>query len=148
MRNGLQSEDLEQFRYGYDAAGNLNYRTNNGFVLTYNVDNLNQLTSNSRQATNLTVAGTTSATATSVTVNTSNTVLYADATFASTNHTLVNGLITRSSNCIVTAEVQTMQLKKRVKRREVLRQLRGSTAFMPLQRSSPNSVRTRQAAYQ
>lgn len=68
----------------------MNYRTNNALVQTFNVNNLNQLTTNSRNGT-LTVAGTTTSQATSATVNTSNAVLYADNTFASTNHTLADG---------------------------------------------------------
>jgi RHS repeat-associated protein len=47
----------EQFGYGYDAAWNLQYRTNNALVQTFNVDNRNQLTTATRSGT-LTVAGT------------------------------------------------------------------------------------------
>jgi len=39
----------------------------------------------------MTVAGTTAGLATNVTVNTTNAFLYADASFASTNHTLADG---------------------------------------------------------
>jgi RHS repeat-associated protein len=80
----------EQFGYVYDAAGNLNYRTNNALVQTFNVNSLNELTTVTRDGT-LTVAGSTTGPATNVTVNTSNAVLYLDATFASTNHTLSEG---------------------------------------------------------
>jgi hypothetical protein len=80
----------EQLGYAYDAAGNLNLRTNNALIQNFNVNRLNELTNVLRSGT-LTVAGTTSSGATNVTVNTSNAVLYADHTFASTNFTLVNG---------------------------------------------------------
>jgi hypothetical protein len=68
----------------YDHAGNPNYRTNNALVQTFNVNSLNELTTVTHAGT-LTVAGSTTGPATNVTVNTSNAVLYADATFASTN---------------------------------------------------------------
>ena len=85
----------EQFGYGYDAAGNLNTRTNNGLVQTFGVNALNELTTGSRSGT-LTVAGATTATATNVSVTdgtmTQGTYLYGDAAFATTNgFTLVNG---------------------------------------------------------
>jgi len=57
------------------------------------LNNLNELTNITRSGT-FTVAGTTSSGATNVTVNTSNTVLYADHSFASTNQTLTNGITT------------------------------------------------------
>jgi len=76
--------------YGYDAAGNLNYRTNNGFVQTFGVNNLNELTTVTRSGA-YTVAGFTTVAVTNVTVTTSNAVRYADLTYASTNHTLANG---------------------------------------------------------
>lgn len=80
----------EQFRYAYDPAGNLNLRTNNELIQTFNVNNLNELTTASR-TTNMTVAGTTTSIATNVTVNNLAAALYADATFARTNVALVNG---------------------------------------------------------
>jgi len=46
----------EQLGYGYDAARNLSYRTNNALVETFNVNNLNELMTNTRSGT-LTVAG-------------------------------------------------------------------------------------------
>jgi len=76
--------------YAYDAAGNLNFRTNYTMVQTFNVNNLNELTTVTNNG-RLTVAGTTAGLATSVTVNTSNAFLYADAIFASTNQPSVNG---------------------------------------------------------
>ncbi len=86
MTNRLQ----EQLGYTYDAAGNLNYRTNNAFVQTFAVNSLNELTGGSRSGT-FTVAGAASGGATNVTVNTTNAFLYSDGTFASTNHSLANG---------------------------------------------------------
>ena len=47
----------EQFGYGYDAAWNLNWRTNNALVQAFNVNNLNELTTSTNKGT-LTVAGT------------------------------------------------------------------------------------------
>jgi RHS repeat-associated protein len=46
----------EQFGYAYDAAWNLNRRTNNALVQTFGVNNLNELTNATRSGT-LTVAG-------------------------------------------------------------------------------------------
>ncbi len=46
----------EQFGYAYDAAGNLNRRTNNALVQTFGVNTLNELTNATRSGT-LTVAG-------------------------------------------------------------------------------------------
>jgi len=48
---------LERFGYAYDAAWNLNYRTNNGLVQTFNVNNLNELTTGANSG-KLTVSGT------------------------------------------------------------------------------------------
>ena len=42
--NGSPSRSLEQFGYGYDAAGNLNYRTNNALIQTFAVNSGNELT--------------------------------------------------------------------------------------------------------
>jgi RHS repeat-associated protein len=87
---GTTNRWQEQFGYGYDAAGNLNNRTNNTLVQVFGVNTLNELTiiTNSGR---LTVAGTTTSPATSVTVNTTNAVLYADTTFASTNQPWASG---------------------------------------------------------
>src|SRR6266540_2557801 len=65
--SGGSSRSHEQFGYAYDAAGNLNTRTNNALVQTFAVNNLNELSSVTRSGT-LTVAGGTSSTATNVTV--------------------------------------------------------------------------------
>ncbi len=74
----------EQLAYGFDAVGNLNFRTNNTLLQNFAVNSDNELTT----ATNggrLTVVGTTTSTNTGVTVNGSNALSYADATFAATN---------------------------------------------------------------
>jgi hypothetical protein len=80
----------EQFGYLYDAANNLSARTNNALVQSFSVNSLNQLTSASRSGT-LTVAGTTSTTATNVTVNGSSATLYGDNTFAKDGFSLSDG---------------------------------------------------------
>jgi hypothetical protein len=85
----------EQFGYAYDAAWNLNRRTSNALVQTFGVNNLNELTSVSRDGT-LTVAGAVSTTPTSVTVkdNANSPVaatVYGDRTFARENVTLLDG---------------------------------------------------------
>ena len=80
-----------EIAYQYDAAGNLNYRTNNDFVQTFNVNELNALTTVTRDVTNFTVAGTTTSPATNVTVNELEALRYADRTFARTNLTLADG---------------------------------------------------------
>jgi len=80
----------EQFGYAYDAAGNLNYRTNNALTQTFAVNNLNELSNVTRSGT-LTVAGTTMSTATNVTVNSTNAILYNDKSFAKEGFTVTNG---------------------------------------------------------
>jgi RHS repeat-associated protein len=87
---GTTNRWQEQLGYTYDAAGNLNFRTNNTLLQNFNVNNLNELATETNGGP-LTVAGTTTTPATSVTVNTSNAVRYADATFASTNQTWTSG---------------------------------------------------------
>ena len=85
----------EQLGYAYDAAGNLNYRTNDALVQTFNVNNQNEITNVTRSG-KLTVSGTTWGAATNVTVadNGNSPVAalrYADSSFARTNVTLLNG---------------------------------------------------------
>jgi hypothetical protein len=63
----------------YDAAGNLNVRTNNALLQTFNVNSRNQLTTGSRSGT-YTVAGTTWTNASSVAVNGTSASRYSDAT--------------------------------------------------------------------
>jgi len=87
---GVTNRWQEQLGYTYDAAGNLNYRTNNGLLGAFSVNDLNELTTVTNGG-RLTVAGTTTTPATNVTVDTSNAVLYADSTFASTNQSWTNG---------------------------------------------------------
>ena len=83
----------EQLKYAYDTAHNLQTRTNNNLVETFNVNSVNELTTITRNTTNaLTVAGTTTSQASSVTVNGLAAALYEDYTFASTNaFTITNG---------------------------------------------------------
>ncbi len=94
---GVTNRLAEQFGYGYDAAGNLAQRTNNfaaaePLVQTFSItDPLNQLTSVTRSG-KLTVAGTTTTNATSVTVNGEEASWYGDATFAKDGFTLTNGV--------------------------------------------------------
>ena len=87
---GTTNRWQEQFNYVYDKAGNLLYRTNHTLAQAFGVNDLNQLTNQSRSG-RMSVAGTTSCAATNVTVNTTNAIRYADNTFVSTNHTLSNG---------------------------------------------------------
>ena len=102
----------ETLGYNYDAAGNLNQRTNNALIQTFNVDSLNELSTINRSGT-LTVAGNTTTTATNVTVNTSNALLYADRTFASTNHSLADGnntFTTIAKNAVGLSDTNTLTL--------------------------------------
>jgi hypothetical protein len=71
----------EQLEYGFDPAGNLNYRTNNALVQNLVVNSNNELTSATTSGT-LTVMGTTTSAATNVTVNGVTASNYGDATFA------------------------------------------------------------------
>lgn len=89
---GLVARPHEKFGYGYDAAGNLNWRTNNNLVLNFRVNNLNELTNVSRPANSLlTVAGAVSRAATNVTVNSSPATIYGDDTFALEDVSLTDG---------------------------------------------------------
>lgn len=88
--SGTTNRLHEQLGYQYDAAGNLNHRTNNALVHTFNVNPLNELTSIDR-GTNFTLAGFTTTAATNVTVNSAEATRYADNTFAKDNLALVNG---------------------------------------------------------
>jgi len=88
--SGGSSRSHEQFGYVYDAAGNLNYRTNNALIQTFGVNSLNELSTVTRSGT-LTVAGTTTSTATNVTVNSLTATLYNDQTFAKDSFTVTNG---------------------------------------------------------
>ena len=91
----------EQFGYAYDKAWNLNQRTNNALVETFNVNDLNELSSQTRSGT-LTVAGTATEPngndpfdsnpgVTNVTVNSQEASLYGDGTFAAAGFPLANG---------------------------------------------------------
>ena len=68
----------------------MNYRTNNALVQTFTNNSLNELTAIGRSGT-LTVAGTTTSTATNVTVNSSAASRYNDSTFALAGFTVTNG---------------------------------------------------------
>jgi len=76
----------EQLHFGFDAAGNLNYRTNNTLIENFQVNSLNELTVNTNGG-RLTVIGTTTSSigTNNVTVNGTNAAHYGDATFAATN---------------------------------------------------------------
>jgi RHS repeat-associated protein len=87
---GGSSRLLEKFGYVYDPAGNLATRTNNALLQTFNVKNLNELTTVTRSGT-LTVAGTTASAATSVTVNGNAATVYGDSTFAKDGLSLTDG---------------------------------------------------------
>jgi RHS repeat-associated protein len=97
----------EQFGYAYDAAWNLNRRTNNALVQSFSVNNLNELTNAARSGT-LTVAGqatepkggyvswgypagVTNVVVSGTGLSTGNADLYADGAWAKTNATLANG---------------------------------------------------------
>ena len=71
--SGLESDEEtlrshEQFKYSYDKAGNLSNRVSNLLTNYFNVNSLNELTTQTNGGT-LTVAGTTTSEATSVTVS-------------------------------------------------------------------------------
>jgi RHS repeat-associated protein len=74
----------EQLGYAFDAAGNLNYRTNNALIANFQVNTLNELTANTNGGT-LTVMGTATSTNLGVTVNGTAASTYSDATFAAPN---------------------------------------------------------------
>jgi YD repeat-containing protein len=73
----------EQLHYAFDPAGNLAYRTNNSLVANFRVNSVNELTTNTNGGT-LTVMGTTTSPATSVSVNGIAASMYGDSTFAAT----------------------------------------------------------------
>jgi RHS repeat-associated protein len=80
----------EQLAYAYDAAGNLNIRTNDALVETFGVDSLNQLTCVFISGA-LTLTGATPVPATNVTVNGVAAQIYGDFTFAGTNNSVTGG---------------------------------------------------------
>jgi RHS repeat-associated protein len=87
---GTTNRSYEQFRYTYDAAGNVSNRVANVLTNTFNVNSLNELTTVTR-TTNFTLAGFTTIAASSVTVNGSSASRYADNTFGKDNLALVDG---------------------------------------------------------
>jgi RHS repeat-associated protein len=72
---------LENLAYGYDAAGNLAFRTNNTLIQTFVSGNRNELTSITRSGT-LTVAGSLDGQVTSLYVGTNQAQIYSDNSFA------------------------------------------------------------------
>jgi len=81
----------EKLGYAYDAANNLQRRTNGGLTQTFTPDAANQLSASARSGS-LTVAGLVTRPASSVTINGQAATLYADQTYASsTGQTLGNG---------------------------------------------------------
>jgi RHS repeat-associated protein len=81
---GTTNRMNEQLYYAFDPAGNLIYRTNNTLIANFQVNTVNELTANTNGG-RLTVMGTTTSSATNVTVNGTNALRYGDATFAATN---------------------------------------------------------------
>src|ERR1700722_386493 len=98
----------EQLYYAFDPIGNLSYRTNNTLIENFQVNSLNELTQNTNGG-RLTVIGTTTSSATNVTVNSTNALRYGDTTFAATNMPLTttytamasDSLGRRASNTVV-----------------------------------------------
>jgi len=98
--NGSTRRLHEQFGYAYDAAWNLQYRTNNVLVQTFTVNSLNELTSASRSGT-LTVAGAgtespgspglTSVTVSGTGLSSGAATLYSDGSWARAGATLADG---------------------------------------------------------
>src|SRR5579885_3247980 len=76
--------------YGYDAAGDLNYRTNNALLQQFNVNDSNELTKVTH-GRSLTVAGATTSVATNVTVNSLTATLYSNDSFAKDGFTIAGG---------------------------------------------------------
>jgi RHS repeat-associated protein len=89
----------EQLHYGFDPAGNLNYRTNNTLIENFQVNTLNELTNNTNGG-RLTVMGTTMSPATNVAVNGTNALVYGDATFAATNMPLTTSYTAVASDSL------------------------------------------------
>jgi len=84
----------EQLGYAYDAANNLQRRTNGALVQTFTPDAANQLGTLTRNST-LNLAGLATQPLTNATINTLPAALYGDLTFAVTNAiTVVNGVNT------------------------------------------------------
>ena len=97
----------EQLHYGFDAVGNLNYRTNNTLIENFQVNTLNELTANTNGG-KLTVMGTSTSTATSVTVNGTNARRYGDATFAATNMPLTTSYTASASDSLGRSSTNTV----------------------------------------
>ncbi|MEI6074610.1 MAG: RHS repeat-associated core domain-containing protein [Verrucomicrobiota bacterium] len=83
--DGVTVRANENFGYGYDAAGNLAFRTNNTLAQVFITDPANQLMAVTRNNDLLTVAGSLSFAPTNLTVNGIGATIYQDLTFAVTN---------------------------------------------------------------
>jgi RHS repeat-associated protein len=102
----------EQYGYAYDAAWNLNYRTNNALIQTFHVNRLNELTNVTRDGT-LTVAGVTTSQATDVTVNGQTADVYGDNAFARAGLVLtnaINGFAAVAHNAVGRADTNSVSL--------------------------------------
>jgi len=113
---GVTNRMQEQFGYMYDASGNLNYRTNNTLLSQFNVNSLNELTTVTNGG-KLTVAGASTSRATSVTVNSTASIMYGDTSFASTNQSWVNGnntytAVANDSSGRIDTDVETVTLQQ------------------------------------
>ncbi|MBI4664768.1 MAG: hypothetical protein HY735_38760 [Verrucomicrobia bacterium] len=78
---GVTNRLNERLTYGYDAAGNLEKRSQNALTNTFGANSRNHLTSITRSGT-LTVFGNTTVAASSVTVNANEATKYGDFTYA------------------------------------------------------------------
>ncbi|HEY3863043.1 MAG TPA: hypothetical protein VGO59_14270 [Verrucomicrobiae bacterium] len=102
----------ELLQYIYDAAGNLTYRTNDALIQNFQVNSLNELTSNTNGGT-LTVMGTTTSQATNLTVNGSNAWLYGDATFAAPGLSLTTTYAATASDSLGRRATNTVTVRRR-----------------------------------
>lgn len=89
-KEGSTNRLNEQMGYAYDTGGNLARRTNNGFIQTFSVNDLNQLNGGSRSGT-FTVAGTMAWPSTNFTINGTTPAAYGDKSFSATGFSLSDG---------------------------------------------------------
>jgi RHS repeat-associated protein len=99
---GVNSRLQEQFKYTYDKAWNLSNRVQNALTSYFNVNNLNELTTETNGGT-LTVAGALSSTASSVSVSGTglspgSATLYNDNTWVRSGAAFQNGVNTYTAN--------------------------------------------------
>jgi len=102
----------ENFGYAYDPAGNLTQRINDTLAQTFTVDPANELTHVLRTTSVMTVAGGLTNTPTSLVINSTNAIIYADKTFAATNVPLVDGLNTFTNVLTISGTSYTNKLTK------------------------------------